>query len=131
MFADSAVKAVELVMTLGCVLMGVSHVARPRMWMDFFARLHEQGTSGVVIRTFALELWPALVIVALHQVWTWPGIVLTLFGCALTVKCTISMIFPEVGVRSLSLANRTPRSFTYGGAFLILVGAASGWAYLS
>ena len=33
-------------MLLGGVVMGLSHIARPRMWVEYFAALHAQGVCN-------------------------------------------------------------------------------------
>lgn len=110
--------------------MGLSHILQPLMWQQYFVALHGQGVIGVVTRTMTLELWPALTIVALHQVWHGPGIILTVYGWLLLAKCSISVLAPEIGLRSLGMAREGPRSFIVGGVMLILVGIASGVALL-
>ena len=79
-------------------------------------------------KTFALELWPALIIVALHQVWSGPGILLTIYGWLLLIKCIISVLVPQIGLRSLALAQKGDTSFIVAGAMLIAVGASAGLA---
>jgi hypothetical protein len=72
MHPDTVHAAVQMLLLPGFVIMGLSHITRPAMWVKFFGDLHGQGSSGVVLRTFALELWPALAIVAPHPVWSGP-----------------------------------------------------------
>jgi hypothetical protein len=66
--------AVQLMMGFGCTLIGLSHMLQPRIWQDYFAALHKQGEAGVLTRTMTWELWPALVLVTLHQVWRGPAV---------------------------------------------------------
>ena len=115
----SQAAAVEMLLLPGFLLMGLSHIVRPRMWVEFFGSLHAQGTSGVVLRTFALELWPALAIVTLHPVWSGPGLVITIYGWLLAAKCTVSMLIPELGLRSLAMSQRGTRAFVIGGIGLV------------
>jgi hypothetical protein len=126
-----AVSSVELIMAISCAIMGVSHIVRPVMWVRYFTSLHAEGTNGVVTRTFALELWPALIVVTLHQVWWGPGVVLTVYGWALTVKCVIAMLAPEIGLRSLGMANRGDNAFRIAGVFLLMIAGFSAWALLT
>lgn len=129
-FIDDAPSAVQFIMLVACAIMGVSHIVRPAMWIGFFGHLHAQGIRGVVIRTFMLELWPAMLIVTLHQVWWGPGIVLTLYGWAQLAKVAISMLAPEIGLRSLALAQTGDRAFHLGGIMLLVVGAFAGAALI-
>lgn len=127
-FIADATDAVQFVLAVSCLLAGLSHIVQPGMWVRYFTGLHTQGTDGVITRTFALELWPALVIVTLHQVWSGPGIVVTIYGWLLTAKCAVSLLAPEIGLRSLKMAQKGERAFTVAGVALCLVGVAAGAA---
>jgi hypothetical protein len=127
-FIEDAQSTVEAAMCVGCILMGLSHMLQPQMWRDYFDGLYKAGAAGVVKRTFALELWPALIIVILHPVWSWPGIVLTLYGWILLAKCTVSVLAPEIGLRSLEMAREGERGFVIGGAVLVGIGISAGLA---
>ena len=129
-FIDDGASAVQFMMVVACAIMGVSHLVRPAMWVEFFTHLHAQGIRGVVTRTFMLELWPAMLIVTLHQVWWGPGIVLTLYGWAQLAKVMISMLAPEIGLRSLKMAQMGDRAFHLGGVMLLIVGASAGAALI-
>ncbi len=123
-----APSAIELIMCIGCVVLGLSHVLQPDMWHAYFASLRQQGVAGLVTKTMSLELWPALSIVALHPVWSGPGIILTVFGWLLLAKCTISLLVPQIGLRSMALSRDNPRVFVPAGLALIAVGVSSGLA---
>lgn len=125
-----AQSAVQLMMGIGCTLIGLSHVLQPRVWQDYFAALHERGESGVLTRTMTWELWPALILVTLHQVWTGPGVLLTLFGWMLLIKCMVSLLAPQVGLRSMAMAQRGPATFVAGGTLLMVIGLTSGLALI-
>lgn len=131
MYYEGAPTAVQMLLLPAFVMLGLSHIVRPAMWVKFFGDLHDQGSSGVILRTFALELWPALAIVALHPVWSGPGLVLTLYGWALALKCTISMLVPQIGLRSLAMASRGPRTFVISGVMLVAMGGVCLWALLT
>ncbi len=121
-----AQSAVQLMMGIGCTLTGLSHVLQPLVWQDYFAALYERGEAGVFTRTMTWELWPALVVVTLHQVWSGPGVLLTLFGWMLLVKCTVALLLPQIGLRSMAMAQRGPAMFVAGGTLLMVIGLASG-----
>ena len=126
--ALSSARHVEALLAIPYLLMGASHVAQPGMWRAYFTRLHKEGTPALVTRTFMLELWPALLIVVFHQVWTGPAAALTLFGHALMLKIVLSMLVPGIGMRSLGMAERGDASFRVGG--LVLVGLGLLCVYL-
>ena len=127
-FIVDARSAIEFIMCASCVLMGLSHMVQPRMWRDYFTALHEQGAPGIVTRTFTLELWPALIIVTLHQHWSGPGAILTVYGWLLLAKCCISVLMPQIGLRSLAMAKRGDSGFVLGGAVLLMIGISAGLA---
>jgi hypothetical protein len=130
-FLSDAQSIVQFLMCIACVPMGLSHILRPAMWVDFFTKLHAQGTSGLVLKVLAVELWPALLIVGLHQVWWGPGIVLTLYGWAQFAKVWLALFVPEIGMRSMAMAQtRGERGFILGGMLLMVVGLSAGAALL-
>jgi hypothetical protein len=127
-FVKDAPSFVQFVMLVGCAVMGLSHIVRPQMWVDYFTGLHARGFSGVITRTFVLELWPALLIVSLHQVWQGPAVVVTIYGWLLMAKIVVAMLAPEIGLRSLAMASRGPKSFVIAGCVLIGISACAGIA---
>lgn len=42
-----------------------------------FRSLASMGHLGTIYRTFLFELWPTTAIVAFHQDWSWPGMIVT------------------------------------------------------
>ncbi|MGL4439671.1 MAG: hypothetical protein ACRCUE_10375 [Bosea sp. (in: a-proteobacteria)] len=98
---------------------------QPHPWQDYFAALHAREPSGVLTRTMTWELWPALIVVTLHQVWSGPGILLTLYGWLLLVKCAVSLLLPQIGLRSMAMAQRGPATLVVGGILLVSIGLAS------
>ncbi|MEM6577433.1 MAG: hypothetical protein AAF678_02995 [Pseudomonadota bacterium] len=115
--------AVEALLCLPFLIMGISHLAQPRMWDDVFERLAQEGHAGVVKRSFLFELWPAILIVTFHQDWTFPGLFLTLYGHALAVKVTVSLVAPNIGLRSIEMPKTFGRkSFVPAGIVLCAMG---------
>lgn len=128
-FLSDPASVVEFIMLALCMPMGVSHIVRPAMWIDFFVRIHAQGTAGLLGKVFALELWPAVLVVTFHQVWWGPGIVLTLYGWAQLAKVVLAILVPDIGMRSLAMAQgKGERGFIAGGVMLLVVAASSGLA---
>lgn len=130
-FLTDAQSIVQFIFLIACVPMGLSHIVRPVLWVDFFTRLHAQGTSGLVLKVLAVELWPGIILVTLHQVWWGPGIVLTLYGWAQFAKLWITLLMPELGMRSMGMAQtRGERGFVLGGVMLMAVGLSAGAALI-
>ena len=128
---ETSARAVQAVLTLPFLIMGLSHILRPAMWRTFFTRLHAQGEGGVITRCFMLELAPASALVAFHQVWSGPGVLITLYGLLLMTKVAISMLAPNVGLRSLAMAETYgDNSFRIAGVLLVLLGGLCAWLAL-
>ena len=73
-------------------------------------------------RTFMLELWPAILIVSFHQDWSWPNVLITVYGHLLMLKVGGSVLVPQLGLRSLQQADRSGLSaFMLAGVALILL----------
>ena len=124
-FVTDAPSGVQMIMLISCLLMGLSHLLQPQIWTGFFDRLRERGTFGLVANSF-INATPAAVIVALHQVWQGPAILLTLYGWLLLAKAAIGLTVPAVGLRALALSRHGTRAFRIAGAGLIVIGLACG-----
>jgi hypothetical protein len=114
-------RAVQIFAAVNFAIIGVSHVLRPRAWVDFFAVLRGRGEAGV----FAVAI-PTLmfgsIIVAFHNVWSGIPLVLTLVGWAHVAKALAQFAFPSFALRKLQLPSLArPGPFVAGGvAFLLL-----------
>ncbi len=129
MFAlPTPASSVEFVLLVAGGLMGLSHIVQPRMWADYFEALAVRGRPGVVTKIMQVELWPALLIVGLHQVWSGPGIVVTVLGWLLLAKVAMGLLAPELAMRSMRMAERGPRSFVPAGVALLVVSGFAGAA---
>ena len=121
---------VDLVLLLSGGLMGLSHIVQPGMWADYFAQLAGRGRAGVVTKIMQAELWPAMLIVGLHQVWSGPGIVVTVLGWLLLAKVAVGLLAPELALKSMRMAERGPRSFVPAGVGFLVVSGFAGAALL-
>jgi hypothetical protein len=126
-FVTDAPSALQMVMLISCGLMGLSHLVQPRIWTEFFAHLVERGRIGLVFNQL-INAAPAAVIVSLHQVWSGPAVVLTLYGWLLLIKSATGLLLPGLGMRSLKLSRRGDGAFRGAGIALLLVALACGLA---
>jgi len=118
---------IEAILAIPLVLIGISHILQKRMWLEFFEWLAAKDSIGVVIRTFLFELWPATLVVVFHQEWTWPGVVITLYGHLLMFKVVLSLLVPSIGVKSLKQSQtRGDNTFIVAGIGLIILGLFCG-----
>ncbi|MEM9377463.1 MAG: hypothetical protein AAGA72_14680 [Pseudomonadota bacterium] len=125
---EASISVIQGVLALPLILLGLSHILQKKMWLDFFNGLAKMGHAGVVWRTFMLELWPAILIVSFHQDWTWPNIFVTIYGHLLMLKVGLSLLIPELGLRSLQQADRSGSiAFIGAGLALFLLGLMCGY----
>ena len=117
-------RAIELFALVNFVVMGLSHVLRPRAWVDFFVLLREKGHAGVFVHGF-LSLGFGAMILAFHNVWSGLPAVLTLVGVAYTVKALVCFLLPDLALRSLQRVSheRAWELVMAGVAFLTIGGS--------
>jgi hypothetical protein len=116
-------QAIEIFVAVTALIIGLSHLLRPQDWSDTILALHRTGRPGAFANG-AIHMFPGVVIVAGHWVWSWPEAVLTFLGCVLVVKGAIGFLLPDVALRSMSLA-RVASRFRGAGIFGL---AIAGWA---
>jgi len=88
------VQAVELFAAVSFFVIGLSHVLQRDAWIEFFAKLHSLGRLGAFAEGF-LYLNFGAIIVSFHNVWTGPGVVLTVIGWAQVLKALVRFVAPS------------------------------------
>ena len=119
--------AVQIYAIINLTVIGISHVVRPRVWVDFFVFLRERGEAGV-FAVAILNLIFGSIIVAFHNVWSGLPLVLTVLGLANVIKALIYLVFPVVGLRRLQfLSHERANLVVVGGIVFLLVAALLGY----
>ena len=114
-------QSVEFLVAIQTSIIAISHIAQPRAWVDFFVWLRAKGHAGVFANGF-LSLWFGSIIVAFHQVWSGPAIVVTLLGWAQVVKALVAFAAPQVSMRGLARVSPERRhEFVIGGFALLAI----------
>ena len=116
-------RAVEIYAIINLTVIGISHVVRPRVWIDFIVVLRERGEAGVFAVAF-LNLIFGSIIVAFHNVWLGIPLALTVLGWANVVKALLYFAFPAFGLRKLQFLSHERANLVVGGGILFLVLAA-------
>jgi hypothetical protein len=116
-------RAIEIFAAVQFLVIGLSHLLQPRVWVEFFTWLRGKGHAGVFVNGF-LSLTFGSLIVAFHNVWTGLPIVLTLIGWAQVIKALVSFVMPQWGMRGLERVSydRT-REFVVGGVVFLAMSA--------
>jgi hypothetical protein len=93
-------RALEVFAAIHFLIVGLSHVFHPRAWVEFFIWLRERGHAGVFVHGF-LSLGFGSMILAFHNVWSGLPSVLTMVGCAYTLKAALCFLLPATQMRTL------------------------------
>src|SRR5688572_21284825 len=120
-FGDPVEQAIEIFAAVQFFVIGLSHILKPRVWVEFFTALRNKGHAGVFVNGF-LSLIFGSMIVAFHNVWTGLPMVLTILGWAQVTKGLISFVMPQWGMRGLQRVSydRTHEFVVGGFVFLAL-----------
>ncbi len=124
-------KAIEVFATIQLSVIGLSHVAQPRVWVEFFMWLRSKGYAGVFANGF-LSLWFGSIIVAFHNVWEGLPTILTVLGWGQVLKGFISFVVPQVGMWGLARVSfERAREFVIGGAIMLAICAVLWYVVLT
>ena len=123
---------IERLAALVLLLTCLSHIAAPAAWHDFFSRVKRQGDlAGFIVAAIHLPL--GLLIAAFHNVWSWPGVVVTVIGWALVAKGTIYLLAPGFAQRTLTIPGEgatAVRRYRIAGLAMLPFVALLGWIAL-
>jgi len=120
-------QATQVFAAISFLVIGLSHLGQPKAWVSFFQALAARGTLGVFAEGFLL-LNSGAFIIAFHNVWHGPGLVLTLIGWSQLLKGVARFVAPQIGLRVLQRA--TPErawQFQVGGGIALSVSAFLWW----
>ena len=121
---------IERLTALVFIITGLSHIAAPRVWARFFIDMRERGEVGGFLNAY-VHIPLGLLIVAFHWVWTWPGIVVTLIGCGLTLKGILYFLWPGLALRSMAhVSEASAWKFQVAGVPAVALGLVIGWISL-
>ncbi len=125
------VQAVQVYAAVSFLVIGLSHLLRPGAWVAFFQDLGARGAPGAFLEGF-LVLHFGAVIVAFHNVWEGPAVVLTMIGWAQVVKATIRFVAPAVALRIMArMSPERAWHFQVAGAFSLVLSGFLFWVRYS
>jgi hypothetical protein len=97
-------QATQVYAAVSFLVIGLSHLAQPRGWVTFYQALAARGTPGAFLEGF-LCLSFGSIIVAFHNVWHGPGLVLTLIGWVQVLKGLGRFLAPQLALRVMARAS--------------------------
>ena len=111
---------VELYVLRSFLIVGVSHIARPEMWVDLFQKMIAGGVAAPVLAGMHLPL--GLVLILTHNDWQWePGLIFTIIGWSYTLKGTLYLLFPDTVRRVLEVQQNPVRNMRIAGFMLFML----------
>ena len=114
--------AIERLVALCCVVIGLSHAVQPRAWARLFILWREKGEVGALYSGLLHFQFGAL-IVAFHNVWEGIPMVVTILGWAWTLKGLLYLAYPKWPMRLLARISLDKSwEFVVAGALLFAVG---------
>jgi hypothetical protein len=120
-------QASQVFAAISFLVIGLSHLAQPKSWVAFYQALAAWGTVGAFLEGFLLLNFGAI-IVAFHNVWHGPALLLTLVGWAQVLKAVGRFLAPDVGLRVMRRV--TPERawhFQIGGVIALLLSVFLWW----
>ena len=124
------ITGIERLTALAFVITGLSHVTAPRAWARFFIAMRETSAVPGFVNAY-VHIPLGLLILAFHPVWSGPGLLVTLIGCALTLKGTLYFLWPMLAIRSMAhVTEERAWQFRVVGLFGLALGLAIGWISL-
>lgn len=96
-------QATQVFAAISMLVIGLSHIFQPKVWVAYFQSLAARGPSGAFTEGF-LCLTFGGIIVGFHNVWHGPALVLTLLGWAQVLKGLGRFLAPQLAVRVMARA---------------------------
>lgn len=121
------ITGIERLTALVLVITSLSHIAAPKAWARFFIDMREKGEVAGFYNAY-VHIPLGLLIVAFHPVWSGPGLLVTLIGCALTLKGTLYFLWPGLALRSMAhVSEESAWKFRVAGVPGLALGLVIGW----
>ncbi|MCI0332324.1 MAG: hypothetical protein L0228_03740 [Planctomycetes bacterium] len=118
---------VQAVVAPAFLLIGLSHLLQPQLWVRFFEVVKQTGVAAAIIPMYTLPL--GLVLIVGHNVWAigWP-LFLTLAGWLMMIKCALYLLVPSAADQVLEKQPaKSARSFRLAGAIMTFLGGVLTW----
>ena len=122
--------AIEIFAVVNFVVIGLSHIVQPRVWVQFFEILVRQGHPGVFANAM-LSLLVGSIIVSFHNTWSGIPAVLTFIGWAQVAKGLVSLVAPAAGMKGLArMTIKRAWEIQAAGAVFLVISALIAWTWL-
>ncbi len=116
----SIIQSIQFLVCLNLFILGLSHFIRVNIWIDFFEYLSGIGNAGNIINAL-LALGMGSLILSFHFIWTWPIMLVTIYGLLLIIKAFLYFIFPSIGLRSVKNINNKSKKLRWVGFVMCIL----------
>ena len=93
--------AIERVVGISFFAVGLSHVLRPKGWVQWFDQLRARGEPGAFVNGMMSLSFGSLIVGFHGTQWTGWAAIVTFLGWAQVVKGLVHMCFPAHSLRSM------------------------------
>ncbi|MDH7446528.1 hypothetical protein [Aquimarina sp. 2201CG14-23] len=115
----NTIQSIQIFVAINLFTIGLSHLLQPKIWVDFFKFLHSKGNVGNIFNAL-LALGMGSIIISFHFIWTWPMILVTLYGLSQLIKGIIYLTFPSIGLNSIGKVQDKFIKFKWAGLIMCL-----------
>jgi hypothetical protein len=120
-------QATQVFAAIAFLVIGLSHLGQPKAWVAFYQALAARGIPGVFLEGFLLLNFGAF-IVAFHNVWHGPALLLTLIGWSQVLKGLGRFLAPQLGLRVMQRVTlERAWHFQIGGVVALLLSSFLWW----
>jgi uncharacterized protein YjeT (DUF2065 family) len=111
--------SIQKLVAISYLVVGLSHVFQPRVWVRFFIMFRDKGEVGSFLSGL-LHFPMGVLIVSFHNVWHGIPLIVTIMGWGLVIKGLIYLTYPKHGMRILSrVSMERSWEFVVAGAFSV------------
>jgi hypothetical protein len=109
------------------LLLGLSHLFQPKLWVRFFEVVRATGVAAFIIPMYTLPF--GLVLIAGHNLWVWDWpLFFTIAGWGMTIKSALYLLIPGLADHMIETKMaRTPLNYQIAGAVMAVFGAILTW----
>jgi hypothetical protein len=113
-------ESIQVFVIINLFVIGLSHLLQPIIWVDFFQFLSSKGNVGNTINGM-LTLGMGAFIISFHCVFTWPMIIITIYGILLCLKGLIYLTLPSIGLKSIKMIDSSCIKFRWVGLIMVML----------
>jgi len=123
-------QATQVFAAVSLLVIGLSHLFQPKVWVAYFQALAAQGPPGAFVEGF-LCLSFGGIIVGFHNVWQGPALLLTLLGWMQVLKGLGRFVLPQLAIRVMARTSiERAWFFQAGGVAALLLSGFIWWLRL-